>query len=457
METLIKDLEDYIKIASVIGEEEEGSPYGAEISKALDYMLKKGADYGFQVKNLDNQVGLIEYGQGEEALGILVHCDVVPAGNGWTYNPFELTSVEGKLYGRGVVDNKGPALACLHAMKALKDSAVTTKRKVQMIIGTDEETLWRGIERFVKHEKMPRLGFTPDGNFPLIHAEKGILDIDLTYPSRHIAFKNNIILKSIKAGMSRNSVSDRCEIEFITDKIGSAIIEKAMAGYFAQLPLTSEFHSEVNTCKLIIGGKSAHAMTPEKGQNAITHAMALLSTLSEEPKGIIKHFDKLVGIDLYGEGIGCKMSDDISGPLTLNVGQCRYDGTELKFHLNVRYPVSLSPEAVCEQFKEAFEQSLFTYEQVDHLKPLYVPKDNPIVTSLMGVYQRHTGDIASKPMVIGGGTYARVLENTVAFGPVFPGQVELAHEADEYINESDLYKLVDMYKEAIEKLANLDL
>lgn len=324
-----------------------------------------GKSYGFNTRNLNGQVGLIEYGTGEESMGILVHCDVVPAGNGWDTDPFELTRIEGKLFGRGTIDDKGPALACLHGMKQLRDSGFEPNRKIQMIIGTDEETLWRGIDQFVKNEKLPELGFTPDGNFPLIHAEKGILDFDLLYDFDNMQITKGVKLKSLTGGMSRNSVADQCRVEFQANTDHQEIIYNKIRNKLMDTPITIKVENDEDGMSIVLTGKYCHAMHPEKGINAINYCMLLLEEITDGGS-VFQTYGEKIGLDIYG-------------------------------------------------------------------------------------------DKETQPLVIGGGTYARVLPNTVSFGPVYPDQVELAHEANEYIEEAELIKLIDIYGEAIKRLANIVL
>lgn len=450
-------LQHYVSIPSYEGVLKEGMPFGQSVDDALQFMLMCGEKFGFTVRNLDGYVGLIEYGDAEESIGVLVHCDVVPAGTGWNYEPYKLTRKDGRLYGRGVIDNKGPALACLYAMKRLKYAGIKPNRKVQMIIGTDEETFWRDMGRYVNHERLPVLSFTPDGNFPLIHAEKGILDFDLVCTDTNLFLCDEIELIEISGGQSRNSVADACVFTFNCDKHHI----QQLIGVFEEQAGENSLHYESTwsdgECQIKINGKSCHAMYPEQGVNAIAHGLCALSRLSGGTGEAIAEFSRRIGLDTSGSLLGCDCSDDLSGDLTLNIGRISYKGNTLRMQFNIRYPVTAVPDEVLESFRKSFSFSKFQYDEIDHVKPLYVPQDSPMVDQLMEVYQNHTGDLETKPLVIGGATYARVLPNTVAFGPVLPWQVEVAHEANEYIEEEHLYRLIDIYEEAIVSLANLEM
>ena len=457
MDSMLKDLAGYIAIPSVLTEGNDTHPYGQAINQALDHLLMLGHRLGFHTRNLDHQVGLIEYGQGQESIGILVHCDVVAPGQGWETDPFTLTCKDGKLFGRGTIDNKGPTIACLYAMNNLKKRNVQLKRKVQMIIGTDEETLWRGIKRFTEHEPLPTLGFSPDGDFPLIHGEKGILDIDLSAEIASIHLSPQVQLLSINGGLSRNSVSDQCIFILSCSREESQDISDLCKKYAKKHDLECSLHYENTQLECVLLGQSAHAMSPEKGVNAITHSLSFLHQIGHHPTPLLEDYMHLIGTDTWGQQLGCALSDDVSGKLTLNVGEISYEGNDLLLKINIRYPVTASSKEILDKLAHALSSSDFSLQVIDDLEPLYIPKSSPIVSTLMGVYQRHTDDIASKPLVIGGGTYARVLRNTVAFGPLLPTQEDVFHQANEYIEESHFYKLVSIYEEAIEKLANLRL
>ena len=338
MDELIRDLAEYIAIESVLDEESDPAPYGRKIDQALKYVLGLAESYGFRTRNLDGQVGIIEYGDGAASVGVLAHCDVVPAGDGWTTPPFELVRKSGRLYGRGTVDDKGPTIACLHALKNIKASGISLDRKIQMIIGTDEETLWRGIERFVKYEKMPELGFTPDGNFPLIHGEKGILDFDLICHMKDHDLAEGVRLLELTGGISRNSVADRCKLILALSDNVQPHIEKSFKQMLSESKIKGNIAIEDGKAYIDFLGLACHAMTPEKGINAVNHCLAYLATISDRT-GIFKEYMNKIGHDICGVKLGCAMKDDLSGSLTMNVGRINFKDSHLTIEANVRYPI----------------------------------------------------------------------------------------------------------------------
>ena len=276
-EDVIKDLKGLIAIRSVEERATEHKPFGEGPYRALQYMLELGNSMGFKTKNVENYAGHIEYGEGEDSVGVLVHLDVVPEGEEpWTYPPYSGEVHGGKIYGRGAIDNKGPAIAALYAMKALKESKIISKKKIRLILGTNEESGWGGINYYLEKEKPPDMAFSPDAVFPVIHAEKGILIFDIMGCFSQETDKG-IILESITGGNVPNMVADKCtavikyaDPEHVINELNEFIEE-------TRYHLTSEAAENVIT--IVSSGKSAHGASPEKGINAISVMMLFLARL----------------------------------------------------------------------------------------------------------------------------------------------------------------------------------
>ena len=421
---LIKSTQELIAIPSVKGEAKQGMPFGEEINRALEHALKIGEKLGFLVGNVDGYAGFIEFGQGSETLGILAHLDVVPPGDGWTYPPFGGQIHDNKIYGRGAIDDKGPAMAALFAMKAVMEAGVPVNKKVRLILGTDEESGWEDMAYYFKNQPMPDFGITPDANYPVIHAEKGIVHIELYKEfSRDSADKSPIV--SIKGGSRANMVPDSC-ICYLKDK---------------EEPLNVE-------------GVSAHASMPEKGQNAIAKMLDLLNSRGlgdNDIDNFVKDLNRLIGFDTTGEGLGINLSDDVSGNLTLNLGVIDIDRNRGRAIIDIRFPVKYSQEEIMDVIEQRLNNTGIEAKVLHGQDPLYVPKDHFLVKTLSRVYKEQTGQDL-EPMAIGGGTYARALKTGVAFGAVFPGKPELAHQKDEYIEIDDLILNAKIYAHAIAEL-----
>ncbi|BES64184.1 dipeptidase PepV [Gottschalkiaceae bacterium SANA] len=446
-QAMVKDLQALIQIKSVEGKAEAGMPFGPGPKAALDAALALCDRLGFRTKDLDGYAGFAEFGQGEEVVGILAHLDVVPEGDSWDFPPYEAHIADGKIFGRGTIDDKGPAVAALYGMKRVMDSGVALKRRVRMIFGTNEETGWGGIHHYVEKEGGVTLGFTPDGAFPLIHGEKGILDAEFSqiFPQAEAAVK----LLSLAGGNAVNMVPDSATAilggEGIEDWIQSIQGEILKDGRF-------ELIRQGMTCSLKRIGKSAHGSTPEAGENAVSHLIDFLVNHGVQDPCLDSYMD-LVGLEMDGASFGCKMDDEY-GALTFNVGLFEYKNGEANFRVNIRYPISKEEDAVWESMQSiASVKKGWLADKLSHLAPIYREIQDPLVQTLLGVYREVTGDLENQPFTIGGGTYARAMDNVVAFGPGLMGSSHLAHQPNEYIEVEELIALAEIYEKAIVQLA----
>ena len=410
---ILDSLNQLISIPSVTAVGSGDTPFGPETARALEWTLALCQKLGFRTKNCGGMTGWAEIGQGSELVGILVHLDVVPAGEGWEYPPFACTRTDGKLYGRGVSDDKGPAIACIYAMKELLDSGVPLNRRIRIIFGQSEESgEWTDMDYYREHEELPTFGFTPDGQFPALCGEKGIAELRLSFP------RKNAGLTSLEGGQARNIVPSRCRAEHNGQEWASQ-------------------------------GRSAHGSTPEKGLNAISVLMEQLAGIP-----VADFYNTCLGYDLHGERLGCAFSDPQSGPLTLNVGLVHTTEESIVFTLDIRYPVTCTLEQVLTPVTAAVAPYGVTVEVGEHMAPVYLDPDGPVISSLLSAYQEVTGDRDSRPLVIGGGTYAKAMSNIAAFGPTLPGREGTEHQANEYLAEEDFFLLVRIYHTALERLAH---
>lgn len=453
-EEIVKSLQENIRIKSVEGEAVEGMPFGEGPYKALEHFLGVSKELGFETKNLEGYAGYVEFGEGEETVGVLAHLDVVPEGEGWTYPPYGGEIHHGNIYGRGTTDDKGPAIAALYAMKAIKESGLSLNRKIRLILGTNEESGWGCMDYYFKHEEPPTMGFTPDAEFPVIYGEKGIISFNIVQNLNTNQCKG-IKLLDLKGGNATNMVPDNAEavlevedVEEFKNKLNSYIEEK-------DYPVS--FEVKDNTIRILAKGISAHGSTPEKGENAISYLMKVLGNLLEGDCDICEFVDiynERIGFKHHGEGIGCGFEDDVSGKLNFNPGIIKLNDNKIVLTINVRYPIKSSAKEVYHGIRENLKgTNLELVEGKGDNKPLYVPKDHFLVEKLMKVYKEQTGDMDSEPITIGGGTYARAMENAVAFGPMFPGQKEVAHQKDEFISIDHLMKITKIYAHALYELA----
>lgn len=419
-ERLIEDVLKLVSYESVQAEAKEGMPAGEKVAEALEETLAMGKAYGFKTMNINGHAGVIEYGEGEDYVAVLGHLDVVPVGEGWTKNPLGEVSGD-RLYGRGTMDDKGPMVSALHGLIAVKESGATLKHRIRLIFGTSEETGGADIVEYLKSEKQPVSGFTPDADFPAINAEMGILVMRLSKDLK----KHNIL--SLEGGQAVNMVPDRASVRYLENGKEKALSFK---------------------------GVSAHGSTPHKGKNAIS---ALLHELKEnsafaELKDTLSVLEYNFAMDLDGHNMGVDLEDDASGKLVLNLGKIKLENNHLDTYINIRYPVTFKMEDVTEKIRSIFEKEGFTFEILAHDGPLYYPKDAAFIRKLMDVYAKETGDL-SDPLAIGGGTYAKMMDNIVAFGPLLPGREDTLHQLDEYILIEDLMTCARIYANAMIELA----
>ena len=426
---IIDETMKLLSFPSVKAEGAAGMPFGKGIADCLDYTLELCGRFGFRTKNCGGYTGYAEAGDGEEMVGILMHLDVVPAGNDWTCPPFAGTIREGKLYGRGAVDDKGPAVAAIFALKSILECGAVLKKRVRLIFGTDEESGWEDMDYYTEHEELPVCGFTPDADFPVIYGEMGILQFDLVFTGGQEDKGNRI-----QGGEAANVVPDRCRA-VIARKTGE----------------TEEVAEK---------GVSSHASVPEAGENAISKVMKRIFELknggeldcSEALGRLIDFYNERIGFSLHGEKINCDLRDEPTGRLTFNTGVICASDEKGSLSVDVRIPISFSKDEVLDRLEKETERYGLSIENIDYLKPVYLDRNSEFIGKLLKVYRNATGD-CSEPLNMGGGTYARAMDNIVAYGPLFPGREATEHQKDEFILLDDLFKISDIYAEAIKELA----
>ncbi len=414
------------------GEPEEGMPLGRHIHNALEYTLNLASEMGFSARSLDGYCGVIDYGDAEETLMIMAHLDVVPAGTGWTCEPFALTRRDGRLLGRGVMDDKGPAVSSLYALKAIKEAGVPLKRRVRIFLGCDEERGWSCVDRYKQTEPEPTMAFTPDGQYPVINSEKNIGQT--TYVKKLTGSEVRI-----SCGTAPNVIP------------GEAV---------ASLPFTPE-PVEAKQGMLLSGtegelravGRAGHASTPQDAQNAL---LALLDALKEQPLNAedlatASSLAALLGFDQHGEAFGLDVTDE-SGRLTLSANMIEWGEDQVSITLDCRFPFSVTPEHLLDVLDEKFNQIGFTRTYQKISKGHFIDPNCELVKTLLSVYSEATGKKA-EPLSIGGGTYARSFENAVAFGVEPEGEAAQAHMPDESCTIESVRFDTRLIAEAIKRLA----
>ena len=432
-------LKGWIRIPSVKDKAEAGAPFGGEVRRMLDTAVADARSLGFEARNFDGYACDVTLGGADEKIAVLGHLDVVPVGDGWTKPPFEGLTENGRMYGRGTNDDKGPALAALFAMKAIQDAGIPLKKSIRLILGCDEESGWEDMAYYSAHERIPDVGFSPDASFPLINTEKGMLELTLRAPEAKAGLK----ILEFATGDRINVIPGECK----TLVEGGAETAARAEAYAKKtgLPYTAEITDR--GVLLTATGIPGHSAYPEGKRNAIGMMLLLLKELGAE--GPIATLAEAVGMENNGAGLGCACRDEVSEALTCNMGILRLENGAWYGTLDMRCPVT----ADLERLRRNAVTHLPGFEIGAEMKaPHHVPADSGLVRSLLAAYEEETG-LKGKPMSTGGGTYAKVLKQGVAFGALFPDEEDLAHQADEYEEIDRLMLAMRIYANALIRLA----
>ncbi len=426
-EGFLNHLKRVIAIPSLLKEGGEGAcPFGKGIQKALEEFLKISSELGMKTfLDPEGYYGYAEVGEGEKLFGVLGHIDVVPPGDlsKWNSDPFSLEIREGNIYGRGVTDDKGPLLLTMHALKNMLDQGHSHNYRIRFIFGTDEENLWRGIEKYLEKEETPLMGITPDSTFPIVYAEKGLLQCKLVAPN-----KSGLLFKG---GDAFNCVPSSFKTE-LNDTLESKLKE-----------LSYEYTKDENGIEIV--GKSVHAKIPEEGINAVIRYLHALNESGTKTNSGDFVCDNLIH-HKFAEPIFGELKDDVSGELKFNLGKIEFTEEHEILFIDMRYPVTSDKETIISLLKETCQRYNFSYEEYDHLRSIYLSVDSPIVKGAMNAYQKITNDFDSKPISSGGATYARAIDNCVAFGPSLPGALKTEHQPNECITVENMTQALRIYE-----------
>lgn len=401
-EEMIDFLAELVAIRSVQEDASEGYPFGTEPAKALNIMLNRCEKYGFTVENVENYVGSADINKLEPSLGILTHLDVVPEGTGWNGNPFVLRRENGRLICRGAIDDKGPAVASVFAARAVRELGLPLKKGVRLIFGTNEENGSADLEYYCTKRSLPPMVFTPDGEYPVINGEKGMLRVYFS-----TSFNKNV---EISAGSVINAVPELCTVS-IDGK-------------------TTLYH-----------GKSAHASTPEKGENAITEFLDEYCGNNYILNGIKECFP-------HGDVEGTSIFSDKSQNFTCVLSLLNTVENSLKGAIDIRFPFEWTKAEVSEIICNKLKKIGLSVDSCEGVEPHYTAENSQFVQSLLTVYERVTGD-KGECISIGGGTYVHEIEGGVAFGAEFPDEDGNMHGPEEFITEENLLKNAEIMAEAI--------
>ena len=433
-------LNRWLSVPSLKADPLPDAPFGREVRRMLDMAMKDASDMGFACRIFDGYAGDVTLkGQTGEELAVLAHLDVVPAGDGWKTDPFVPTRIGDRIYARGTGDDKGPALCALFAMKAIRQSGVPLRRSIRLILGCDEESGWEDMAYYTAHTDMPEIGFSPDATFPLINTEKGMLAIR----AHAKVAKTGLQVKQLMTGERTNVIPGEsvCVVE------GGEEIAKKVAAYAEKtgLPYAAEVTQE--GVKITATGIPGHSAYPEGCRNAIGMMLLILRDLGVE--GPIRTLADVYGGEHDGKTLGIACEDSVSGPLTCNIGILHLVGDEIHCTFDNRVPIEADLEALRDTLIAHIPD--FTIDSVKLTAPHHVPADSELVQSLLAAYTEESG-LSGEPESTGGGTYAKVLKQGVAFGAGFPGDEDLAHQANEYVELDKMILSAKIYANALLRL-----
>ncbi len=429
----ISALQKFIQIPSVYDANSiaPGAPYGKKVQEALLYLEKLGKDYGFATRNDDGYAMELSIGEEGPLIGIYGHSDVVPVSGSWTHKEWGGEVKDGVVYGRGACDDKGPLLASLYAVKLLKDNGLIDGYRVKIVSGGDEERGSSCLQHYFEkgNGEEPVFGFTPDANWPLIYAEKGITHAH----ARKIVNLDPII--AMDGGTVTNAVCDSLLVSLKPDD--------KFVSYLKELGIKADITKMPSVMLVRFIGKTAHGSTPELGENAATIAFKALGHFykNETLSLLAKAME-----DPFGASFGGKQISKELGVTTYNYGVIKYDGKSLSVSIDFRYGEEADSKALLGKFFDMTK----TLPVIDaEMKPLLYEKNSDLVSTLMKAYKKETLELFAKPIAIGGGTYAKEAKNTVAFGAEWPKHPGNMHGPDEYIYVEDFVKDIAIYARAI--------
>lgn len=426
-EDILNDLKQLVAIESVASKSTD------ECTRALEFMLNRAQELGLETENVEDIAGHAQYGSGGRLCGVLTHLDVVPAGSGWSSSAFELTKRDGRLYGRGVADDKGAAVVALYCLKALKDEGVIGKNTLRAIFGTREEVGMEDMKAYFKAQPMPDMSFTPDCDYGICISEKGIMQLEITAPDNDGTFLNEF-----RAGNAVNAVPDKAYVLLDCSESDEHQLYRFAD---AKTNVDFEFKYTIDGMMIIATGKAAHACEPKKGVNAAAQLIDLLtSNFGYRGLGsLIGFIDSAISVETNGNSLGIKMRDSASGSLTLCLSTVTVTENSASATIDVRYPVTMDSSAILYRIRKAAEKEGLSVKVLCHQKPLHLGEDSPQIELLKGAYKAVIGE-EPKLYSTGGGTYARELGGKgVAFGPVFPDDYSNMHERDESLDEEKFF------------------
>lgn len=453
---MIDNLMKIVSIPSISSTPTENMPFGKNVDDALEMVTNLAKSMGFKAKNLGTCAEIIFGSSKTKKAYIAGHIDVVPPGDGWTNSPYQLTIRDGKMFGRGVLDDKGPSIAALYALKAIKELGYKPKTQIRLILGGNEENGMSDLKDYIEKFGLPEQAITPDSSFPIINAEAGVLQG--TFEAENVRETGEITLISMQGGNAFNSVPDICRAVLHIPQDKQSLIKPLLSSRSFK-NTDFEYYFNGNSLFITIYGVAAHGSVPEKGENACLKTAKFISEILKETQsknGYIELLEKYFTDDTDGKKLNIACSDEILGKLSVNVGICDYEsGKTKKIAFDLRLPIKASAEDIEKKLQKTAENEGLIYKREDLLESTYIPEDSEFLQKLSKCYEEITGK-KSKFIAARGATYAKCFKGRgVAFGPIDeenPEEGGNMHSADEYLSVKAFCDLAKIYALAIYEL-----
>ena len=442
-DSIFRNIARLVAINSVEGEPAEGAPFGTGPAEALETGLKIAEELGLKSYNCEGKIGYALLGENSDRyIATITHLYVVPAGEGWKADPFKMREKDGWIIGRGVMDDKGPSVLCLYALKYFKDRNISLRYPVRALLGANEETGMLDVEHYLKNYPAPLFCFSPDANFPLCNGEKGIFQGKLM---SKLPVKN---ILEIEGGVAANVILGKARAKVKAEKLEST----------ADVDVRE---TESGIWKLEARGIGGHASVPEGTKNAVGVLVNYIldNGICDENEEKFLRLLKLLHDDYTGAALGVAADDGLFEPLTIVGGVIGIEDGRMFQSLDSRYPTNTSGRKIADTIAELAGDTAEVVMLRD-AEPFYMSLDNPAVQVCIKAYNDVTGENA-EPYTIGGGTYARDFPNAVSFGPEHPERpmpdfAGPIHGAEEAACKDYFIEALKAYILAVNELQKLD-
>ncbi len=448
-DALLSCLSAFVAIPSVASPQADGYPYGEACDRMLSWIEALMTESALSTQRIDGQlvIGTKAGRRGGHSIGIACHGDVVPAQGTWENDPFTLWQNGPWLVGRGATDNKGATLVALWAIRYLTEAGITLDGDIKLIVGSAEEIGMPDMAHYVANYPIPTFTLVPDAGFPVCYGEKGRIGFALSLP---LGATNLLFFGSDNFA---NSVASHATARLaFCDDIHAAL---------AALNQIEHIEATVDNGVLLIQshGLGRHSAFPEEGRDAIGQlARALVATdliTGQQAREAIA-FIADATIDFHGSGLTIAAHDQMSGPLTAVLSTATTDSGVLAIGFDIRYPVSADGEAIIAILSQKARTAQATITRFEH-SPKSLVEITPLIEELCAIANSVHGT-DDRPYTMGGGTYARLLKNAVAYGlgtpsipiaPPFPAGQGRAHQANEAVYIPRLKKGIEIYVKAL--------